>query len=68
MKSLENDRELTPRSDNPFDTEIRLYEREFNPSDIKVTVVVPDFYHVALPNVGHQMVEYQLNQIPDPTE
>lgn len=64
MKSLENDRELTPRSDNPFDTEIRLYEREFNPSDIKVTVVVPDFYHVALPNVGHQMVEYQLNQIP----
>jgi radical SAM superfamily enzyme YgiQ (UPF0313 family) len=64
MKSIENDRTLAPRSQNPFDTETPLYVKEKEPGDILVTVVVPDFYHIALPNLGHQMVEYQWNQIP----
>lgn len=64
MRSIENDRQLGLPTSNPFKTEIKLYEKQERPSDVKVTVVVPDFYHVALPNLGHQMVEYQLNHIP----
>lgn len=64
MKSIENDRPLGQYTSNPFGTETKLYEKKQRPSDIPVTVVVPDFYHVALPNLGHQMVEYQLNHIP----
>jgi hypothetical protein len=63
MKSIENDRELAITSKNPFHTERRLYDKkDFSSGDIAVTVVVPDFYHVALPNLGHQMVEHQLAQ------
>ena len=64
IASIENDRMLGGMSANPFDTEVRLYTKEQEPDDISVTVVVPDFYHVALPNIGHQMVEHQINQIP----
>ena len=64
VKSIENDRPLGQYTSNPFTTETRLYEKQHQPSDIPATVVVPDFYHVALPNLGHQMVEHQLNQIP----
>lgn len=64
MKNIEDDRELPSYSANPFQTETSLYKKEWHPSDIKATVVVPDFYHVALPNLGHQIVEYQLNQTP----
>jgi len=64
VKSIENDRPLGQYTNNPFETETRLYDKQHQPSDIPVTVVVPDFYHVALPNLGHQMVEYQLNHVP----
>src|SRR5258708_4548384 len=64
MKSIENDRPLALSHQNPFDTEKSLYQKERHSSDISTTVVVPDFYHIALPNLGHQMVEHQLNQIP----
>lgn len=63
-KSIENDRSLALSGGNPFNTEVPLYRKEHNSSDISVTVVVPDPYHVAFPNLGHQMVEHQLNQIP----
>lgn len=62
MRSIENDRPLLEASKNPFETEISLYTKEKLPSDIPVTVVVPDFYHVALPNIGHQMIEHQINR------
>lgn len=61
-KSLENDRALAPMSANPFQTEIKLYQKEFQAGDIATVVVVPDFYHIALPNLGHQLVEHQINQ------
>ncbi len=48
---------------NPFETEIALYEKACNPGDIKVLVSVPDFYHIALPNIGHQIIEHQINQL-----
>ena len=64
VKSIENDRPLGQYASSPFETETRLYEKQRQPSDIPATVVVPDFYHVALPNLGHQIVEHQLNQIP----
>lgn len=62
-RSIDNDR-LLSREGNPFLSEIPLYAKEYNIGDIHVTVVVPDYYHVALPNLGHQMVEYQWNQHP----
>ena len=61
-KSLENDRPLAQMSANPFQTEIKLYQKEFQAGDIATVVVVPDFYHIALPNLGHQLVEHQINQ------
>lgn len=62
--SIEQGDALTSHSNNPFLSEKRLYEKETRSSDIPVTVVVPDFYQVALPNIGHQMVEHQVNQSP----
>ncbi len=62
MKSIENDRQLALSGHNPFETEHSFYNKEKKSGDIDVTVVVPDFYHVALPNLGHQMVEHQLTQ------
>lgn len=63
IKSIENDRALAVSATNPFETETRLYSKEYESGDIPVTVVVPDFHHVAFPNLGHQMLEYQLNQV-----
>ncbi len=61
-KSIDNDRLLSEGEENPFTSEISLYSKEYKTGDVPVTVVVPDYYHVALPNLGHQMVEYQWNQ------
>lgn len=61
-RNLEDDRETVSSSANPFLTEKRLYEKECKPGDCRVTVVVPDEYAVALPNLGHQVVEHQVNQ------
>lgn len=43
MKSIENDRPLGLYTKSHFETEIKLYEKQQRPSDIPVTVVVPDF-------------------------
>ena len=64
IESIENNRPLAISHSNPFEVERPLYSKEFHSSDIPTTVVVPDFYHVALPNLGHQMIEHQLNQTP----
>ncbi len=64
MRSIENDRNLAISNQNPFEVETPLYRKERLNSDIPTTVVVPDFYHIALPNLGHQMVEHQMNQQP----
>ncbi len=63
IQSIENDRALAVSASNPFETETRLYSKELKSDDIPVSVVVPDFHHVAFPNLGHQMLEYQLNQV-----
>jgi radical SAM superfamily enzyme YgiQ (UPF0313 family) len=60
--SLEHGVAISEPSENPFTTETPLYVHEQKSGDILVTVVVPDFYHIALPNLGHQMVEHQLNE------
>jgi radical SAM superfamily enzyme YgiQ (UPF0313 family) len=63
-RSLEDDRVLTMPSADPFSNEIALYEKERHRGDINVLIAVPDFYHVALPNIGHQVIEHEINQIP----
>lgn len=65
MRSIENDRELNPVSQNPFATEISLYEKNRNAGDIPVAVSVPDFYPVAFPNIGHQIIEKRVNDMQD---
>lgn len=61
-KSIENDRELTQGSENPFETERALYTKEYEEGDIRVLVTVPDLYPVGFPNIGHQIVEHQINE------
>lgn len=63
MRSIENDKELILKNNNPFETETALYQKEYVRGDIVAMVSVPDFYHVALPNIGHQIIERQINQI-----
>lgn len=63
MKSIENDRDLSITNKNPFESEIRLYEKNRETGDIPAVVSVPDFYHVGLPNIGHQIVEHRINQM-----
>src|SRR3954453_9300720 len=63
MKSIENDRELSLGGSNPFQSEIALYRKAHRPGDIVALVAVPDLYSVALPNLGHQVVEHQVNQL-----
>jgi radical SAM superfamily enzyme YgiQ (UPF0313 family) len=63
-QSIEHAHPINVSDQNPFETEVKLYTKEYTPGDITVTVIVPDFYHIALPNIGHQMVEHQINQIP----
>ncbi len=63
MKSIENDRDLAPASQNPFEREISLYEKEQKTGDIPVLVTVPDFYRVGFPNIGHQIVEHEINEL-----
>ncbi len=65
MRSIENDRELNPVSQNPFATEISLYEKNRSAGDIPVAVSVPDFYPVAFPNIGHQIIEKRVNDMQD---
>jgi radical SAM superfamily enzyme YgiQ (UPF0313 family) len=61
MKSIDNDREISLCSSDPFSTETALYRKEHCPGDIVAMVAVPDPYPVALPNLGHQIVERQIN-------
>lgn len=62
-ESIEHGRGLAfSPTDNPFKNEIALYEKKRLSSDIPVTVVVPDFYRIGMPNLGHQMVERQFNK------
>ncbi len=63
MKSIENDRELPPGGLNPFHAETALYRKEHRPGDLVALVAVPDLYPVALPNLGHQIVERQVNRL-----
>lgn len=63
IRSIDDDRELLPPSKNPFERETALYEKNQEPGDIPALVAVPDFYHVGLPNIGHQIVEHQINEI-----
>jgi radical SAM superfamily enzyme YgiQ (UPF0313 family) len=63
MKSIENDRELMLGNSNPFSSETALYRKDHRPDDIVVLVTVPDFYPIGLPNLGHQIVERQVNQL-----
>ncbi|HEY0457972.1 MAG TPA: radical SAM protein [Pyrinomonadaceae bacterium] len=63
MRGIESDRELAIQNANPFEVETALYSKEHLLGDIVATVAVPDFYHIALPNVGHQIIEYQINQL-----
>jgi len=63
MKSIENDRELSLGGSNPFQRERALYQKAHRPGDVVALVAVPDLYAVALPNLGHQVVEHQINQL-----
>lgn len=62
-QSIEHAHPIHVTDQNPFATEVKLYTKEYTLGDIPVTVIVPDFYHIALPNIGHQMVEHQINQV-----
>lgn len=64
LDSIEYARPLSLKAENPFESEIALYSKIRRAQDISVLVCVPDFYHVALPNLGHQIVEFQINQLP----
>lgn len=63
MQSIEHGKGLAfSANKDPFEHEIALYEKEERSSDIPVTIIVPDFYRIGMPNLGHQMVEHQFNQ------
>ena len=63
MRSLEHDRPLAVGPGDPFARETRLYEKRRRAGDIAVAVCVPDPYRIAQPNLGHQHLEYLINQV-----